>query len=216
VKVSGEVDVGAVRLDGTVSVSGPITVDSLRSRGTLEADGSMTVLGIFDSDGNLHAGGPVRAAQASLVGTTRVGADVTVAGSLLVRGQFAAASVHAGEFRGDGAIAVPGTTEAVDVDMRIRRDSAFGTIHARTVRLIRSGPNPIERLFGRSPATPVARIEADRVELEGVDVAFVHCPEVILGRDAHVTELEGTVVRRHATASVGPRSLTPPPYGLRR
>jgi len=216
VKVSGEVDVGEGRLTGTVSVSGAIRADSLRCTGTLETDTSVTVTGKFATAGNFHTRGAVSAGEASLAGTTRIGADVRVTGLLAVRGHFAAASVHVGEFRAEGGVVVPGSLEAVTVDIRIQKDSRLGVIRARSVRLLRAPPNPIERLFGRSPSTPITRIEADHVELEGVDVAFVHCPEVILGRDAHVTELEGTVVRRHRTALVGPRSLSPPPYGLRR
>jgi hypothetical protein len=216
VKISGEVDVGDAHLGGTVSVSGPIVSDSLASHGTLEADGPIRVSARFSSDGRLTAGGPVAAGEASFTGTTRVTREVIVTGALNVRGQFAAASVRSGELRGDGGFEIPGALEATEVDVRIRRDSRFGSIRARTVRLIRIGPNPVERAFGRSPPTPIARIEADRLELEGVDVAFVRCPEVVLGRDAHITELEGTVVRRHATARVGPRSVSPPPYGLRR
>jgi cytoskeletal protein CcmA (bactofilin family) len=216
VKVSGEVDVGDIRLDGTVSISGTILADVVRSRGTLEADGPVTVAGALATDGDFHTGGPVRAAQATLVGTTRIGGDVSVSGVLTLKGQFAAASIHAGEVRADGGLTVPGDIEAVDVDVRMRKDSRFGAIRAKTVRLHRTAPNPVERVFGRSPDPSVTRIEADRVELEGVDVAFVRCPEVILGRDAHITELEGTVVRRHASAHVGPRSVSPPPYGLRR
>ncbi len=216
VKVSGEVDVGDARLTGTVSISGAILADSLRCQGTLETDTSITVSGKFTTAGNFHTRGTVTAAEGSFAGTTRIGGDVRVTGALAVRGHFAAASVQVGEFRAEGGIVVPGSLEAVEVDIRIQKESQFGVVRARSVRLIRASPNPIERLFGRSPATPILRIEADRVELEGVDVAFVHCPEVILGPNAHVTELEGTVVRRHRTALVGPRSVSPPPYGLRR
>ena len=154
--------------------------------------------------------------QATLSGTTRLSGELVVDGTLSSKGQFAAASLRVGVFHGDGAVIVPGNIEAGAVDVRIRGDSKFGPIRALSVRLIRSPPNPIELVFGRSPESPVVRIEADRVELEGVDVAFVRCPEVILGRDAHVTELEGTVVRRHSSASVGPRSRSPRPYGLSR
>jgi len=216
VKVTGEVDVGSAAITGTLAVGGAILADSLVSRGTLDAGGTVSVGGTLSTDGRFHAVGPVTAQSGSFFGVTRIGRAVTVDRSLTVHGQFAAPSVRVNEFRGDGAVEIPGDTEAVTVDVRIRRDSRFGTIRAHTVRLIRVPPNPIEWVFGRSPPTPVARIEADKVELEGVDVAFVRSPEVILGRDAHVTEVEGTVVRRHSTARVGPRSKSPAPYGLSR
>jgi len=216
IKVTGEVDVGTVRIEGSLSVAGPITSDSFVARGRLDAGGSITISGAFTTDGSFRATGPVQAQEAAFSGTTRISRDVIVAGSVTMKGQFAAAAVRAGEFHGDGAVIVPGGIDAVSVDVRIRRDSRFGTLRAHSVRLLRSPPNPIEWVFGRSPPPRVARIEADRVELEGVDVGFVRCPEVILGRDAHVTELEGTVVRRHSSARVGPRSKSPPPYGLSR
>lgn len=216
VKVMGEVDVGTGRVSGVLSVAGPITADTLVCRGTLDVGGPIMVAGTLTTDGGLHGAGPVRAAHASFSGTSRLAGEVVIDGTLTTRGHFAAPSLRAGEFRGDGAVHVPGTIEAATVEVRIRRDSRFGTILAHSVRLTRSAPNPIETLFGRSPPSPVARIEADRVELEGVDVAFVRCPEVVLGREAHVTELEGTIVRRHSAALVGPRSKSPRPYGLSR
>jgi hypothetical protein len=216
VKVTGEVDVGTGKVTGALSVAGAITADALGCRGALDSGGPITVSGTFTTDGSLHGVGPIRAKQATFSGTTRIVREVVVEGSLTVSGQFAAPSLRVGELHGDGAVDVPGSIDAVDVDVRIRRDSRFGTIRARSVRLIRSPPNPIEWVFGRSPPAPVVRIEADRVELEGVDVAFVRCPEVTLGRNSHVTELEGTVVRRHSSAQVGPRSKSPAPYGLSR
>jgi len=62
----------------------------------------------------------------------------------------------------------------------------------------------------------VDRIEAESVKLEGVKVAFVRAPQVILGRGCHVTEVDGTIVRRHPSSHVGPESRSLPPYGLRR
>jgi len=216
VKVTGEVDVGNGAVTGALSVAGPITADTFGCRGALDSGGPITVGGTLTTYGSLHGVGPIQAKQASFTGTTRIVREVVVEGSLTVKGHFAAPSLRVAELRGDGAVDVPGSIDAVDVDVRIRRHSRFGTIRARSVRLIRVPPNPFEWVFGRSPPTPVGRIEAERLELEGVDVSFVRCPEVILGREAHVTEIEGTVVRRHSSAGVGPRSKSPAPYGLSR
>ncbi|MCI4373801.1 MAG: hypothetical protein L3K02_09215 [Thermoplasmata archaeon] len=216
VKVTGDVDVGNGTIRGALSVGGAISADAFASRGTLDSGAAITVVGTLSTDGSLHTIGPVQAGVASFSGTTRIRREVAVDRVLTVTGQFAAPSVRAGEFHGDGAVEVPGTLDATTVDVKIRGDGRFGTIRARSVRLVRTPPNPIQRIFGRSPATPVVRIEAEKAELEGVDVAFIRCPEVILGRDAHVTEIEGTVVRRHSSARVGPRSQSPPPYGLSR
>jgi hypothetical protein len=216
VKVTGDVDVGDAKHAGALSVAGTVTADRFQCRGALDAGGALAISGNLTTETSFHATGPVQAKQASFSGTTRIVREVVVEGALTFKGQFAAASVRAGQFHGDGVVEVPGTMDAVDVDVRIRRDSHLGIIRARTVRLIHTPPNPIEWVLGRSTGTPVARIEADKAELEGVDVAFLRCPEVVLGRDAHVTEIEGTVVRRHASARVGPRSKTPAPYGLSR
>jgi cytoskeletal protein CcmA (bactofilin family) len=216
VKVTGEIDVGRGTVSGALSAAGPITADTFACRGALDAGAALTVAGSLTTGSSFHAVGPVHAQQAAFTGMTRIVREVRVDGTLTVKGQFAAPSVRAGEFRADGAVDVPGTLDASSVEVRIRGESRFGTIRARSVRLIRAPPNPIERIFGRPPPTPIVRIEADRVELEGVDVAFVHSPEVILGRGAHVTEIEGTVAHRHASAQVGPRSKSPAPYGLSR
>jgi cytoskeletal protein CcmA (bactofilin family) len=216
IKVTGEVDVGIAKISGALSVGGAITADALTCRGALDGGGPITIAGTFVTDGSLHAVGPVQAKQASFGGTTRLGRDVVVEGNVTVKGQFAAPSLRVGELHGEAAVEVEGSLDAVDVQLRLRGESRLGVVRARTVRLERVRPNPIEWVFGRAPPISVSRIEADRAELEGVEVGFVRCPEVILGRDAHVTEIEGTVVRRHSTARVGPRSKTPPPYGLSR
>jgi cytoskeletal protein CcmA (bactofilin family) len=216
VKVTGDVDVGTVRVSGTVAIAGTVTADAITVRGSLEAGGAVTVTGPISTEDRCVVTGPLRAQTASFTGTARIARDVEVAGVLTVRGKFAASSIRAQELRADGDLEVPGTVDAGVVDVRIRRSSQLGTVRARSVRLLRSAGNPLELVFGAPPPSHIVRIEADRVELEGVDVDFVRSPEVALGRDAHITELEGTVVRRHPTARVGPRSKTPPPYGLRR
>jgi cytoskeletal protein CcmA (bactofilin family) len=216
VKVTGEVDAEAVRLEGVVSVGGAISAGSVACRGTLDAASGLTVAKTLATNGTVRAVGPVQAARASFRGTVRITREVSVDGLLEVRGQFAAASVSAEEFRVDGGVDVPGSVNAVDVDVKIRRFSRLGIVRARTVRLLRVPPNPIERVFGRSPAPQVDRVEAGHVELAGVDVGFVRSPEILLGPGAHVTEVEGAVVRRHRSATVGPRSKTPPPHGLSR
>ncbi len=215
-KATGAVDVGSLEVQGSLSVGGMLSADTLTVRGRLDAGAAVQVAGALTSDGGFRATGPVTARQATFDGASRVTGDVTVEATLALRGQFAAAALHVGELRGDGAVQVVGELRAGAVDLRLKGESRFGVIRARSVRLLRASANPVEMVLGGGVPTPVERIEADRVELEGVDADFVHCPEVILGRDAHISELEGTVVRQHGSASVGPRSKTPPPYGLSR
>jgi cytoskeletal protein CcmA (bactofilin family) len=216
VKVTGEVDVGTGTILGALSVGGSLRADSFECRGPLDVEGTVTVTGPFSLEGPTHLVGAVHAGQATFSGTTRSARDISVDGILTVHGHFAAPSLHVGELRVDGALDIPGEIEAVNVDVRIRKPSRLGTIRARSVRLVRQGPNPVERVLGRAPPPAVVRIEAGRVELEGVEVAFVRSPEIVLGRDAQVTEFEGTITRRHPTARVGPESRSAPPHGLSR
>jgi hypothetical protein len=125
-------------------------------------------------------------------------------------------TVAAGSLDLTGAADVPGAITADRVTARFRSASSLGNLQARTVVLRVRPPNPVEMVRGTSIAVRVNRIEADTVELDGVDVQFVRAREVTLGRGAHVTEWEGHVVRRHASARIGPESRTPPPYGLSR
>jgi cytoskeletal protein CcmA (bactofilin family) len=215
-KVTGEVDAGDVRVVGTLSVGGQVLADTFECRGTLEVEGGVNVVGRLSIDGTLRVAGSVHAAQGYFSGTTRIGRDVSVDRSLVVRGQFAAPSVRSEELHAEAAVEIPGAVEGVEVDLLLSGDSRLGTVRARSVRILRKPPNPFEKVLGRSPAPPVDRVEADHVELEGVDVAFVRSPEIILRRDAHVTEVEGTILRRHPTARVGPESRSPPPHGLSR
>jgi cytoskeletal protein CcmA (bactofilin family) len=215
-KVTGDVDVGDVRTFGTLSVGGQVLVNALESEGTLEVEGAVRVVGRLATHGDLRVTGMVHAGEASFDGTSRIGRDVSVDRSLVVRGQFAASAVRAREFRLEGAVDVPGAIEAVDVEVLLRGDSRLGTLRAGSVRIRRKPPNPIERVFGRSPPPRVERIEAEHVELEGVEVAFIRAPDIALGRDTQVTEVEGTIVRRHPSARIGPESRSPPPHGLSR
>jgi cytoskeletal protein CcmA (bactofilin family) len=216
VKVIGEVDTGEAALEGQTAVGGTLTADSLRSEGILDVVGVVEVTGRLESNGSLRTRGPVRAASLDLRGTTHLGGDLKVARDLTFRGDLEAPSVAAGSVAGEGAVEVPGEVTAGTVDLRFREKSHIGTIRATTVHLAVRSPNPVERVLGRDLPVLVTRVEADSVELEGVDVRFVRAPRIILGRDAHVTEYEGKIVRRHPSARLGPESRSPPPHGLTR
>ena len=216
VKVAGAVDVGSADVAGTVSVAGGLTADAFRARGTLEVDGPVRVQELFLVRGDARCGGGLRSGDLTIDGTVRVEGPVTVDRTLSLDGTLHAPSVSAGVLEAVGAMVVPGEVRGATVIAELRRASALGSVVARHVRLRGHVPNVVDKVFFHLEPVTVGRVEADGVELTGVDVAFVRAKEIVLGRDAHVTALEGTVVRRHPSSSVGPRSRSPPPYGLRR
>ena len=216
VKVTGDVRLGEGKLDGTISLGGKLTATTVHYRGTLDVDGPVEASGAFVGAGALGLGATFHAGSADLKGTARVVGAVTVDGDLKVRGALFAPSVTVGELHLEGEARVPGTLLGTQLSARLHDDSKFGTVKARSVSLRTKPPNLVEKIFFRTLTVTVERVEADSVELEGVDVTFVRAPQITLGRNAHVTEYEGTIVKRHPTSRVGYESKSRPPYGLRR
>jgi cytoskeletal protein CcmA (bactofilin family) len=217
VKVTGDVSAGHAQWEGTVTIGGKLTAGAARSQGTLEVGGPVEVTGSFGTSGSFHAGNTLHAGEADLRGDVHVAGTISVDRGLSVRGILDAPSLTAVGFALQGEARVPGDVvggPAVSTDCS--RDSELGTVRASRVRLHAKGPSLVGKVMGREVTVTVQRIEADSVDLEGVDVQFVRAPEIVLGRDAHVTEYEGTIVRRHPTSRVGFESRSPKPYGLRR
>ena len=138
-----------------------------------------------------------------------------------VTGQLEAPSIEAGLFELTGSATVPGSVEAgVAVRAHFRGDSALGAVRAPRVEV--SGPSPsliptlLRIVFGGSGTVRVDRIEADSAEVSAAEVGFIRARQVVLGAGAHVTTVEGTIVRRHPSSRVGPESRSPPPHGLSR
>ncbi len=176
----------------------------------------MSLMGAIVSSGNLRVRGIVHVGDGELRDRSRFDGAVRVDRALTVHGLFVAPSLKAGEFSLDGVAEIDGAVDAGRVTARFRGPSHIGSIQAKSVILRVRAPNPVEMVLGRNLAVPIARIEAEMVDLEGVNVRFVRAREIVLGRGTHVTELEGHVVRRHASARVGPESRSPPPHGLTR
>jgi cytoskeletal protein CcmA (bactofilin family) len=221
VKVLGNVDVGSVRLGGLTSVAGSLRADSVDLKGTLEVNGATEILGPLRGEGALQLRGPFHAGSVELSGSVRSPQDLRVERQLVVTGLVESPSVHAGLLDVTGRLLVPGEVRATAaVQVRFRADSALGTVRAPrvTVRGPPSGlvPNLWRKVFGGSAAVHVEHVEADSVEIESVSVEFVRALSIVLGPHAHVSALEGTVVRQHPTAHVGPESRSPPPHGLSR
>ena len=216
VKVARDVDVGEADLQGTVSVGGAFRAGRLASDGLLEVSGPLQSEGPISGRGELRAGATLRAGDLTRRGRLQVAGAITVDRRIDVTGWLRAASVAAQDVRLDGVIEVSGPVRGASVDLRLRDGSRIGPVEGRTVRLGAHTPNLVDKVLARRVTVTIARVEAESVELEGVDVAFVRAREIVLGRGCHVTAFEGTIVRRHPTSRVGPESRSAPPYGLRR
>lgn len=216
-KVTGNVDVGSADLDGSVAIGGKLSADTVRSRGTLEVEGAFDVKGALVTAGALRTAGVFHAGDADLRGTVLTIGAAAVDRTLTVRGSLSAPSLTVGAVTLEGEAEVPGNLEGLySVSGRFTDDSSLGTVKARSVVLRAKVPNLMDKVFFRRIHVTVRSVEADSVDLENVDAYFVRAPEIRLGRDAHITEYEGTIVERHPTARVGFESRSPPPYGLRR
>jgi len=215
-KVTGDVDSGDVSVRGGLSVGGKLRADRLDAHGAVEVMGPIDVSGPWRGDGDVRAASTVHAAELSFKGSFRTRGPMTVDRAMDIRGSLSGPSITAGTLRLDGTAEVDGAVQALAMELRLRDSSSFGTLKAKKVRATGRVPNPVDVALHRHFDMKVDRIEAEEVELEGVDVGFVHANRITLGRGAHVTAIEGKVVRRHASARVGPESRSPPPYGLWR
>jgi len=220
-KVQGDVEVETGTVDGLLSVAGRISAGSLRVRGTLSVVGVVEVRGDLTADGTLQFGTGLHAGSLVSKGSLRSGAPLRVDRLASVTGTVEAPTVSAALVELSGSAEVPGELTAVAaVRARFRGDSRIGTVRAARVELHGPPTSLIPTLwravFGGRATIHVDRVEADSVELSAVEVGFVRSPSVVLGPGAHVTAVEGTVVKRHPTSRVGPESRSPPPYGLSR
>jgi cytoskeletal protein CcmA (bactofilin family) len=220
-KVTGNVTAAVVESRGLLSVGGSLRTGTLVADGTLEVLGPTEVSGTARFDGTYRPTGPAHLGVAEVRGVLRTPTDLKVDRELRVAGSLEAPSVHVGYLEIEGSANVPGVVaSSTKIRAQFKSDSTLGSLTAPEVVL--RGPPPglvpnlMRKVFGGAAHIEVERIEAERVELEAVEVAFVRAAQVVLGPGAHVTALEGTIVRQHATARVGPESHTPPPHGLSR
>ena len=215
-KVVHDVDVGAGDLRGTVVVGGPLLADELRLDGSLEVRGPVAVARRLRAQGSVDAGGNLRAAEAIVVGKLRVLGELELDGASRLRGTVRAGEIRAGPLELRGDVRVPGPIAAARFDATLSAGSRLGELRATELRLRGPAPNLVRRVLGPEAPVTVTRVEAETAALAGVRVGFVKAREIVLGPDAHVATVEGTVVRQHPTARLGPESWTPPPEGLRR
>lgn len=220
-KVLGTVDVDEAALGGLVSVAGAIRAGAAAVRGTLEATATLEVSGALTGEGTLRVRGPTHAGSVDWRGLIHAESDLSVDRDLRVRGTLEAASLRAAVLELEGRWTVPGTTTVIGaLTVEFHGDSEVGPIRARTA-VLRGQPAGLvpqlwQKVFHGTPVVRVESVEAEAVELEAVEVHFVRAASIVLGPHAHVVNVEGTIVRQHPSARVGPESRSPPPYGLRR
>jgi cytoskeletal protein CcmA (bactofilin family) len=220
-KVTGDATAAEATVAGLLSIGGRFTVTRVTARGTLEVRGAVDVRDRADLDGTFRPGGSVHLASARIAGILRTRSEVRVDRDLVVDGAVEAASLDVGLLDLTGSATVPGEVHAAgSIRATFRGNSSLGPVRAREVTL--KGPAPgfvpsmVRKVFGGNAEVRIELVEADRVEIEAVDVGLVRSKEIVLGPGAQVTAVEGTVVRQHSTARVGPVSRSPPPHGLSR
>ncbi|MCI4329705.1 MAG: hypothetical protein L3K01_01875 [Thermoplasmata archaeon] len=211
-KVTGAVDVDTVELDGSTSIGGKLTAVELRTDGMLDVSGDAVVKHRLAVEGTARFGGTLHAGDVDARGTLHVGGTVDVDRSVLWRGCIeVGAALKASRFAGEGRVAVTGTVAVKDVDIALDSPSRVGAIIAESVR-VRRRP----RFLGPTPSLEVERIDANLVELEGVHVEYLRASRIVAGEGCRIARYDGTVVRKHASARLGPSSVSAPPYGLFR
>ncbi len=220
-KVDGDVDVDAATVRGLLSVGGKLAAGRLSLRGTFDSVGPVDVRETLTIDGTARLGASVHSGDLRTRGTFHAVGPVRVDRGLFAEGSVEAPSVAATLVELTGSAEIPGALVATGVvRVRFRADSKLGEVRAPRVELAGPPtslvPTLLRRVFGGSASAHVVRVEAEAVELSAVDVGFVRAERIVLGPGAHVTTVEGTIVRRHPTSRVGPESRSPPPHGLSR
>jgi cytoskeletal protein CcmA (bactofilin family) len=211
-KVLGDVTVGHGDFQGFTTVGGRLTADQLRSHGGLVVSGATVVKGELEVRGNSEFGGPVSAGEFRAHGTVRMASALTVNGVATIDGVLQAVpSIAARGLTLSGGLHVDGIVESPTVVLRLRRRSRILQVHSQHVRIVRASP-----FAPREATLLVDRIEAVEVQLEGVDCEYLRADRVRLGAGCHIGRVDGTVLRRHRSAVVGPLSRSPPPFGLSR
>jgi cytoskeletal protein CcmA (bactofilin family) len=210
-KVLGDVDVDEATLSGIVSIRGNVTGGSVSAAGTCDIGGSVRLTAAFRAAGTTTVSKGVQAAEIDLSGSGSISGPVQATGTVRWKGSLETTEgITAGRVEFEGSGTIPGSIVAKEVEVRLRGASRIGSILADRVRITRPG-----RLFGHGEMF-VLTIEAKDVELEGVEAQHVKAERVALGPGCQIAQVDGTIIRQHASAHVGPASHSPPPYGLMR
>ncbi|MGI0131580.1 MAG: hypothetical protein ACREDK_00550 [Thermoplasmata archaeon] len=211
-KVLGEVDVEEATLHGGIAIRGTLTADRVHLDGYLEVEGPTRVAHQLALAGDARFTSDVRAGEMRGEGSIEVGGPLVVAGTLAWTGHLdVRGDVRAAALRFDGRLTVQGNLYADTVEGTLRGASRVQNILAPSIAIDRHAP-----LFGAKGCLDALRIEGREVRLAGVVAQYLRADRASLGPDCHIARLDGTIVRRHASARVGPESTSPRPYGLRR
>ncbi len=219
-KIYGDVDVGELVVDGALSIGGRLVADRVDLRGTIDIAGDARIATTAAMEGTIRIDGSATATALRAKGFLHVGGALEVEGTLATSGSFeVGGEARAGFFQPDGPVEIGGGLTARTIDGRFDGESRIERIVAATVRLT---PRQLLRLpvdlpFHRPHAAlTVERLEADRVEIEGVTVRYLRSPAIRLGRRCHVATLEGNLLSRDPSSHVGFESRSAPPPGLMR
>ncbi|MCI4369784.1 MAG: hypothetical protein L3J81_00470, partial [Thermoplasmata archaeon] len=112
---------------------------------------------------------------------------------------------------GEGRVEARKEIRAKELDLVLESPSTAAAIRAETVR-VRSR----RKFLAPSASLEVERIDADLVELEDVHVEYLRASRIVAGAGCRIARYDGTVVRQHASARLGPSSVSLPPRGLSR
>ncbi len=215
-KVQGAVEVGEAELRGPTAIGGPLRAGSLFARGRLEVRGAVEITGVGRVVGELRAGASVRAGELDLLGALSARGPVSAERRLSIDGPVRVPELAAPVLRVAGVAEISGVVRAGAADLRLASGSRLSAAEGRVVRIAGPATNLVQKVLGRRAEVTVDRIEGERVEVAAAEVTILRAKEVVLGAEARVGTLEGTVVERHPTSHVGPESRSPPPHGLWR
>jgi cytoskeletal protein CcmA (bactofilin family) len=211
-KVTGSVDVDTATIDGTASIGAKLSAAELRVHGTLEVGGDATVSHVLRLDGSAHLGGTLHAGDLDVKGAARIGGALDVDRAVLWRGSLeVGGTLKASRLAGEGKLDVGDAVTAKEVDLILDASSRVRSITAETVR-VRVKHRPLKD----PPYLDVERIDADIVDLEGVHLEYLRASQISAGADCRIARFDGKVVRQHATARLGPSSISDRPHGLWR
>ncbi|MCI4326653.1 MAG: hypothetical protein L3K16_03335 [Thermoplasmata archaeon] len=211
-KVTGDVEVDTAVLSGTASVGGKLTASDLRTSGRLDVVGNASANHLLAVVGSARFGGTLHAGDVDVRGTLRVEGAFDVDRSVLWRGVLElGGTLTASRLAGAGRIEGKGAVRAKEVDLALEGTSTVASLRAETVR-VRSH----RKFLAPASSLLVERIDADLVELEDVHVEHLRASRIIAGAGSRIAQYEGTIVRQHASARLGPSSISVPPHGLSR
>jgi cytoskeletal protein CcmA (bactofilin family) len=211
-KVLGEVDAGIVDLHGFVSIQGKVTADRFRSRGTLEVSGETRVLHDLWIDGTHRFSNNVAAGTLTCRGSVDVAGSVRVTGPLHLAGKLATlGEISAMRIEFAGRLESQGDWTAQVVIGKMKGACHAKAIRATTVRIVRGS-----LLGGRHAICIVDRIEAAEAYLENVECEFVRANRLTAGPGCHLSQVDGVILSRHPSSTIGFESRSPPPPGLSR